>query len=880
MVKKALLLLLAMLLVFPALLSAQETPKVAVFPFEVFSQESLDHLRLGLQDQIATKLGAEGVQVFTPAEVNKVMEGAKALDLTLARSLGGKLGADFAVFGSLTKVGNRLSVDLKVVDVLGVRRPQSVFVEGTGMNSLGQMVDRLSREVAAQAAGREQVADVAIQGNRRIEAEAIKNVLKTKAGGAYSALRLDEDLRAVWKMGYFEDVRIEPSDTPQGKLIKITVKEKPTVRELHLVGNKAVDDKDLREQMGIKSFSVFRPEALPEAEEKILKVYKDKGYYDAKVTSEFSTLPSGDISLSFKIEEGAKIFIKSIQFTGNKNIESSDLLDQMATKEKGWFSWLTETNILERNKLDQDLEKLTDHYYNQGYMAARVGEPEVKREGDGLVVVMNVIEGPRFKVSDLSVSGEMIVPQEELMGALKTKPGEWFNRDVLRNDLTYISTLYADKGFAYVEVRPNIQQNMEKTTVSIAFSIKKGDKVYFERILIGGNTNTRDKVIRREIAASEGDLFSGTALREANMRLHRLNYFEDVLISPVKGSAPDRMDLKVDVKEKRTGQFSVGAGYSTVDSFMVMGRIGESNLFGRGQQLELKGQVGGSSNRYTLSFTEPWLMDKPVSFGVDIYDWEREYYTYTKEAIGGRIRLGWPTPFRAVRFYTYYTYEVANIYDIQDNAALVVRDQEGEHTTSAVRGILRRDTRDHAFNTTRGSDNSISAEWAGDPIGGTNAFLKLIADTGWYFPIWWEHVIAIHGRVGWLGKHAGGDLPIYEKFFLGGINTLRGFDYQSVSPLDPATNDRIGGERMALLNLEYRFPLLPKAGLVGVVFYDTGNSWSEEDNYKWSDLRSSVGAGIRWYSPVGPLRLEYGHVLDPRPDESGSNWEFTIGSVF
>jgi outer membrane protein insertion porin family len=197
-----------------------------------------------------------------------------------------------------------------------------------------------------------------------------------------------------------------------------------------------------------------------------------------------------------------------------------------------------------------------------------------------------------------------------------------------------------------------------------------------------------------------------------------------------------------------------------------------------------------------------------------------------------------------------------------------------------VRGILRRDSRDHHFTTTTGSDNSFSVEYAGDPIGGTNAFVKVIGDTGWYMPLWWEHVFVLHGRAGWLTGHSGGDLPIYEKFFLGGINTLRGFDYQSVSPRDLATNDRIGGERMALANIEYRFPLMPKAGLVGVVFYDTGNSWSEGDGYKLDDLRSSVGGGIRWLSPVGPLRLEYGYVLDPRSDESGSNWEFTIGSVF
>lgn len=883
MKNKSLLWVLAafLLLAWPGVVFSAEPAKVAVFPFDVFSQEPLDQLRQGLQATLAKKLKTEGLGVLDLRDVGRALtEAGKPLDLTLARNLAGKLGAEYAVYGSLTKIGNRVSLDVKLLDVLGMRRPQSLFVEGTGIDSLDGLTDRLARELSAQAAGREQVADIKVEGNKRIEAEAIKAVMQSKVGGAYAPVRLDEDLRAIWKMGYFDDVRLDAGDSPQGKVVTVVVKEKPTIREVNLVGNKAIDAKDLRDQIGIKAFGVFKPETIKEAEAKIVKLYHDKGFYDVKVASEVITTPSGDPGVTFKIEEGKKVFIKSITFSGNKSFKESEIRDQMSTTQKGWFTWITESNVLERSKLDQDVEKITDFYYNHGYMSARVGAPTVTREPDGLVVLFNVEEGPRFKISDVAISGEMIVPQKELVESLKIKPDQWFNRDLLRQDMANLNNLYADRGFAYVDVRPQIQQNMDKHTVSIAFNIKKGDKVYFERILITGNSNTRDNVIRRELGVAEGDLFSGSALRDGNMRLRRLNFFEDIHITTAKGSTPERMDLKIDVKEKRTGQFSVGAGYSTVDKFMIMGRIGENNLFGRGQQLELKGQVGGTSTRYTISFTEPWLFDRPVSAGVDLYDWSREYFTYTKDAIGGRLRLGWPTPFRSTRLYTYYTYEVADIYDIQSNAARIIRDQKGEHTTSAVRAILRRDTRDHAFNATKGSDNSISAEYAGDPLGGTNAFIKVIGDTGWYFPLWWEHVFVLHGRAGWLTGHGGGDLPIYEKFFLGGINTLRGFDYQSVSPRDPLTNDRIGGERMALVNVEYRFPLLPKAGLVGVVFYDTGNVWSQEDGYKLGDLRKSVGGGIRWYSPMGPLRLEYGYVLDPKPDDSQSNWEFTIGSIF
>lgn len=880
MKKYWLVLALSLIWLAPVTAQAAEALKVAVFPFHVFSREPLSHLRTGVQDMIKTRLAAQGVVVVPPEEVNQAVAAAgKPLDLSLAREIAGRLGAEFAITGSLTKIGRRVSLDAKVLDVLGMQRPQSVFVEGAGLDALPELAERISRELAVRVSGREKVATINIKGNRRIEADAIKAAIKSKEGGIFSPLLLDQDLRAVWKMGYFDDVKITSADSPQGKVVTITVKEKPTVREVSLSGNKEIDDKDIRDQIGLKRFSVFKPAAVKEAERKIVQLYRDKGYYDVKVTSQVIRLPQGDIGLKFTIVEGSKVFVKAIRFRGNKAYDDGDLRDQMTTHEKGWLSWFKDDHILERTKLEQDVQKLTDFYYNNGYMEARIGKPEINREPDGLVVTINIKEGPRFKVGSVSVSGQLVLPKKELLGAFKTKAGQWYNRDLLRQDMVALQSIYAERGYAYAQVRPQVRQDMQKKTVSINFDVKQGHKVYFDRIIITGNTRTRDKVIRRELAVAEGDLFSAAALRNANMRLQRLNFFEDIHIAPSKGSRPNTMDINIRVKEKRTGQLSFGAGYSTQDSFMIMGQVSESNLFGRGQQLQLRAVLGGKATRYTLSFTEPWLLDRPISAGFDIYDWSREYIQYDKEALGIRLRFGFPTPWAYTRNYLYYKFERANITNISDSAALAVREQEGEHTTSSLKGIIRRDSRDHVFITTRGSDNSLSLEWAGNPLGGTNAFIKAIGNTGWYFPLFWDTVFVAHGQLGWLTEHSGGDLPIYEKFFLGGINTLRGFGYQSVSPKD-ANGDLIGGERMLVINLEYRFPLLKKAGITGVVFYDTGNSWTAGEGYDFGNLRKSVGAGIRWLSPMGPLRLEYGYVLDPQPGDDTSNWEFTIGSMF
>lgn len=875
-----LIMALSLICLVPAAAPAAEALKVAVFPFHVFSREPLSQLRTGVQEMIKNRLIAQKVVVIPTEDVNRAVTAeGKPLDLSLVRKLAGRLGADFAITGSLTKIGNRVSLDAKVLDVLGMQRPQSVFIEGAGLDSLPDLTERLSRELAVRVSGREKVASIIIKGNRRIEAEAIRTAIKSKEGGIFSPLLLDDDLRAVWKMGYFDDVKIASADGPGGKMVIITVKEKPTVREVQFSGNKEIESKDLRDQIGLKPFSVFQPAAVKEAEQKILMVYRDKGYYDAKVTSQVITLPRGDIGLKFTIVEGQKVFVKSIRFRGNKAFSESQLRDQMSVHEKGWLSWLKEDHILERTKLEQDIQKINDYYYNNGYMEARVGKPEITRGPDGLIVTININEGPRFKIGALSVSGQMVIPQKDTLALLKTKPGHWYNRDLLRQDMAALQSLYAEKGYAYVTVRPQVRQDANKKTVAINFDVVKGNKIYFDRIIITGNTRTRDKVIRRELAVAEGDLFSAAALRAANMRLHRLNYFEDIHITPSKGSRPNTMDININVKEKRTGQVAFGAGYSTQDSFMVMGQISESNLFGTGDELSLRATLGGKATRYTLSYTEPWLFDRPISAGIDIYDWEREYIQYTKEAIGFRIRFGFPTPWPYTRTYAYYKLEQAEISNISTDASRLVRDQAGTHTTSSVKGIIRRDNRDHTFLTTRGSDSNFSVEWAGNPIGGTNDFIKVIASTGWYFPLFWDTVFVAHGEMGWMASHSGGELPIYEKFFLGGINTLRGYSYQSVSPKD-ANGDLIGGERMAVVNLEYRFPLVKKAGIVGVVFYDTGNSWTAEDGYDFSDLRKSVGVGVRWMSPMGPLRLEYGYVLDPKPGDDSSNWEFTIGSLF
>jgi outer membrane protein insertion porin family len=379
---------------------------------------------------------------------------------------------------------------------------------------------------------------------------------------------------------------------------------------------------------------------------------------------------------------------------------------------------------------------------------------------------------------------------------------------------------------------------------------------------------------------TEKGLFDAVALRKSNENLHRLDFFEEINLSTSPGSQEDRMKLKVEVKEKMTGSFSVGAGYSAVDQIVLMGQIAQRNLFGRGQRLSLDAQIGARTNRYNLTFFEPWLLDSRVSANLNLYNWLRIWDNYTKNSLGGTFELGYPLFEEFTRGFLSYTYDDANVTDIQAGSAQIIMDMAGRHQTSSVRLTLKRDSRDQIFNASKGSVNTASVEYAGGPLGGTNAWTRYIASSGWYFPLFWGTTFFANGKWGYIKQNAGGDLLLYEKFYLGGINSVRGFKYYDISPVDPVTGQKIGGEQMLQFNFEFIFPLIQKAGIKGLVFFDAGNAYTKEETMSFGSLRKSVGVGIRWYSPMGPLRLEWGWNLEPKPGENTNNWDFSIGTFF
>jgi outer membrane protein insertion porin family len=881
-VRLILLLILALMLpAGPALAQEPELVlrKVAVLPFPVLAKEPMDALGVRIRQDFQERLEAEGFTLAPAAEVDQEVARLKEpIDDPQARDIGHKLGADVVIWGRLIVVADLLSLEARLLDLTGRVPPAALKTEGTGLPALGGMSRQLAQEASLRILGKERIVRIEVQGNRRIDKDAIIGTMQTREGEIISPARLREDLKAVYGMGFFTDVKFEMRDTPEGPVLIAVVQEKPAIREIRIQGNDRIKDKAILEVLDLKPYAVASESAIRENIDKILKLYTDKGFSEARVDYNLQPVTDTEVDLTFNVDEGGKVFVREIRFEGNQAFSDKRLRSVMETKERGLLSRITGTGKLDRDILERDVERVTAFYFNHGYVRAKVGEPRIDIRDRRIFITIPVEEGPQYQVGRVDLQGDLMEDKAKLLEILRIPKTKVYSREVVQEDLTTLADLYADQGYANADITPLIREDDAAMTVDITFDIRQGKQVYFERIEVEGNIKTRDKVIRRELRVYESELFSATKIKESIRNLRRLEYFEDVNFSTTPGTAPDMINLKVSVKERPTGTFGIGAGYSTQDRLVGMVEISQTNLFGRGQQLRLQGIIGAISNRFRLSFLEPYLFDRPLSLGFDAYNWEREFDEYTRKSRGGSVRLSHPLRWKYTRIYGSYRFENVDLSDLRPTASQVLREAAEIHNTSAVSFSIRRDSRDALFMPTQGSDNSLALEMAG--LGGDTAFFRAVAESGWYFPLWWGTVAVAHGRVGYLSRLDWGALPAYEKFYLGGIDSLRGFNFAEITPRDPVTNERIGGDSFSQLNLEYRWPvpLLKKYGFMGTVFFDAGNVYGS--NYVGPFLRTSVGGGVRWFSPMGPLRIEWGLNLSPKDYERKSVWEFTVGGTF
>jgi outer membrane protein insertion porin family len=720
------------------------------------------------------------------------------------------------------------------------------------------------------------VSKIEIQGLKRIEEGAVRAKISQKIGEPVSEDKINEDIKSIFKMGYFDDVKVEIEPFEGGVKLIYNVKEKPTIIKIDFQGNKEIEDSKLKEKITITPGSIADSVLIQDNALKLKNYYEEEGYWLANVVPIIKKYSANDVSLTYQIDEGPKIKIKKIIIEGNHRLSSSKIKKVMETKEWWIFSFLSSSGYFKKAQMNTDVEKIKNLYFDNGYIKAAVAEPEISvdREKKTMTITVRVSEGDQYRVSAVDFTGNKTYDDATIKKLITIKPESVFDKSALEKDIQAISGLYSDNGYALVSVTPDLVPDENNRTVLITLNISEGEKYRIGRIEVSGNTKTRDKVIRREIRFDEGDIFSSSKLKRTYERLNNLNYFETIDIVPKPKYEEKVVDLDVRVKERPTGFLSIGGGYSSVDKFIATVDLTQGNLFGKGQYLKLKGELGGTSSLYEISFRDPWFLDKPIALSTGIYKTTREYIEYNKKAFGLFVGLGkdlseyWKGDIS-------YNFERATISDITVGASPIIFDQEGTKSTSSITPTITRDTRDNYLDPSRGSRNSLSVSYAG--LGGDNAFFKGAVDSGWYFPLG-PTTFMVRGRFGYAKGLFNKTLPLYERFYVGGIYTVRGLGFGDAGPKDPATGDPIGGTTQLIFNTEYIFPIISEMRLKGVVFFDAGNSYEDFSNFGY--LRYTTGAGVRWISPIGPIRIEWGYNLAKKPGESSSKFEFAFGSFF
>lgn len=733
------------------------------------------------------------------------------------------------------------------------------------------------------------VTKVIVVGQRRIDTDALMQQVKSGPGKVDQRV-VAEDIKRLYQTGFFEQVSASLVEEGKLQVLKFSLQEKPVVRKVFIKGNDDISKAQIEEILkfdGQKFLDAGQIDALIEA---VKVLYQGEGFYDVQVT--YSVVPVGDnqVDLTFSFVEGQKYKIREIKFVGLEKVDDSDLKDAMQTKRyKWWNSWIYGTGRLNKDMLSNDRNLMRQWFLDHGLIDAVIEEPVVEKRDNGIYISVKVHEGEEYQFGNVQASGDLFEGDigKTIEGA-KAKSGEMFNASLLREDTFSISEKYTDIGYAYTNVIPKTRVDPTSRSVDVDFEVNQGPKVSIDQIHIRGNDKTYDNVIRRELAISEQETFSSSKIKRSQELLRRRGYFEEVTIAPEekKDGSKDKIDLGVNVREASTGTISAGAGYSSGDGALFNARTTENNLWGTGRSIDLEVDVGADRNNAVLTLEDPRVNDSLWSLSGNLLRTEREYSDFDKNQSGGGITAGYPLEeffgesFEDVRFYTQYQYLVTDIHDVDPlEASQFVIDSEGTSTTSSVTPSVVRNKIDNPLNPTNGSKQTVSVELAG--IGGDEEFYQLELKNQWYEPILdsgiGQFIFSWRTNFGYGESFNGEDFPLSQRYFPGGINSVRGYKNRTLGPKDERGNE-YGGSKQFINNFELIFPLFEQAGLKGVIFYDMGQAFDDDENIDLGDLRKAWGYGFRWNSPLGPIRVEIGFPIDKEEGEDGTVTLFSFGA--
>jgi len=737
------------------------------------------------------------------------------------------------------------------------------------------------------------VSSVTIRGQKRIELQAIQGRLTLKANDRFTPDALREQVKILYGTGYFEDVQVETDSAEGGVSVGFIVREKPFITEIVFDGNEELSDDKLKEKITIKSQTFLDQQQAKESAEKIRLAYQEDGFYNCQVIPVIQAVDEDRKRLTYFIKEGTKAKVRRINFEGMRAVTKEEVFKVTATRE--WIPWygivtqlkipslLSDAGVLKREELGNDIERIREVYLNKGYLNVQISQPTLELTDDKKWFEINysVVEGEPFIVQEVGFRGNTVFEDHELREGLSIRPGEIFQRAKIRGEITRITDLYGAKGYVFADVVPNVTPDNNARTATITLNVKEGEMMRIREIHVTGNDKTRDNVVRRELRLDEQDVIDTLALKRSFQRLNNLNFFETVEILPQQVDV-DKVDLNVKVKEKPTGQFSIGGGFSTLDKLVAIADITEGNLGGNGWLGRIRGQLGQQRSLGLVTFRNPYVNDSYNALQLDIYRSMTNYISYFESKSGASATWS--------RWLSEYVNGSISLFAEQlkysdpqeglcpDLIPLICR-QLGTQSSTGFRTSLFRDTRDYYLDPRTGWRLSLGADYGTPALGGSNHFYKVYFDVIKYTPLIYDTRFSVHVRYGQTEGIGGRPIPLTERFFVGGINTMRGFVFGRAGPVTPS-GSLLGSAKELIFNNDFIFTISSEAKLNGVFFFDYGNGFDDNEPVQFNKLRSAVGFEARWISPFGPLRAAYGINLDPRPTERMGVFEFTIGSLF
>ncbi|MDO9204666.1 outer membrane protein assembly factor BamA [Methylotenera sp.] len=739
------------------------------------------------------------------------------------------------------------------------------------------------------------VKDIRVEGIQRTEAGTVFTYLPVKVGETMNDELASQAIKSLYNTGFFKDVRIEA----ENDVLVVTVQERSSIAQIDFSGNKSFPTDKMKEglkQIGIAEGLIFDKSQLDRAEQEVKRQYLSQGKYGATVKAVVSPLERNRVAVRFDIEEGAVSKIRNINIVGNQTFSTDDLRAEFLLTTPNWMSWWNKDDQYSKQKLNADLETLRSFYLNQGYLEFNIDSTQVSISPDkkDIYITVNVTEGEKYTISEVKIAGETIVSDEEIQQLITIKKGDTFSREKVTQSSKAISDRLSNDGYAFSNVNPVPEVNKEQHTAAFTFFVDPGKRVYVRRINIAGNTRTRDEVVRREVRQLESSWYASNKINRSKERLIRTDFFSDVNVeTPGVPGTTDQVDLNISVTEKSTGSIQFGAGLSSNEGVVLGITVNQNNFLGTGNRVSAQVNTGKVNTTYSLSVTDPYFTPDGVSRGFDVY--RRDVNTsslnvasYNTSSYGGGVRFGIPLNERdGINFGLAADFTTV---DLNTQSPTQYQKFCGNTTGCSSNSVVAsagwaHDTRDNIMFTTNGVLQKLSGEIS-LPILDLN-YYKIDYKQAWFKNVYKDFTFMLNGEIGYADSYGNKNYPFFKNYFMGGVNSVRGYDNGSLGPkdIDPITGQdfAVGGTKRLLGNAELFFPvpgLKDSKQFRLSAFVDGGNVWGTESGYSLSDLRYSAGVGISWLSPFGPLKLVFAKPLNSKDGDNTQNLQFQLGSQF